>query len=178
MFKMNRFDIDSMFKYLGYITFIVFIIYLITSILRVQNNFLINSFGLNNIPSLGFLGLSNIKEGFSEQDISTMKKNCEKIDIAVENMKKNIPDDELPEEVKQTILDVKDTYFDFITKRKLNDVKNMLTAKNMNTQAVMEKLVNFSLAGATNDTDAKKSELLIWSDLGTKIKDYLEGNDN
>ena len=174
MFNFNRFDMDSMFKYLGYITFILFIIYLITSILRVQNNFLINSFGLNNVPSLDFLGLSNIKEGFSEQDINTMKKNCEKIDIAVENMKKNRSDDELPEEVKQTILDLKDAYWDFIFKYQLLEIKNILTKKNMNPQEVMEKLFRLSY-GSSKEKDIKNN---FMSDFGTKMLDYLEGNDN
>ena len=134
--NLNNMSVDDFFKYLGYIAFFLFIIYIITCILRVQNNFLLDSFGVNSI-----------KEGFSEEDQEKLKDYSEKIDLALdgiekENEKNTKKFSKLPSEVKQTLNDMDEVFSEWFMWMKFNNIIHNLRSKKIAAKTKINQIAS------------------------------------
>lgn len=134
--NLNNMSVDDFFKYLGYVAFFLFIIYIITCILRVQNNFLLDSFGVNSI-----------KEGFSEDDQDLLKDYSEKIDLALDGIEKQNETNtkifsKLPSEVKQSLNDIDEVCSEWIMWRELESIISELKNKKKAAGAKLDSIAD------------------------------------
>lgn len=134
--NLNNVSVDDFFKYLGYVAFFLFIIYIITCILRVKNNFLLDSFGVNSI-----------KEGFSEDDQEKLKDYSEKIDLVLDKIEKENEHNikrfsKLPDEVKQTLGDFDKIFSEWAMYTSLQDLIQTIDSSSNKPEKKVDIIIN------------------------------------